>query len=499
MKKKIFWKLAACFGAALLVFSIATCLVFIVLFKQYTIVLHRSDMEERAVGVAEVYGEFLMTYPSDPNTGHNNDIHLSFFDALSRADVWIIDGNRELITHGGYTRQQLSTDVEQMIDRVFVGETVFSEAFSEVLQIPMLTVGVPVYDARGGVSGAVLLHTPIDGIDTAISRGLSIFAVSVFAALLLTAAIALILSYFFTKPLHKMELTALRLTDGDYTARTGVTQHDEFGRLARTMDLLAARLSQVSQEKDRLEQMRQDFVTNVSHELRTPVTVLRGSMESLRDGIISEPGEIKQCLDEMVTESVILERLVNDFLELSRLQNTDFSIEMLPLNLCDVASDVVRGMRRVARQKKISIEVTNPYAEFWVTGDYGRIRQMLLIVLDNAVKFSVSGQVVTMELEGQAFDKMVLRITDSGVGIPAEELPYIFGRFRKSQADSNRGGTGLGLAIARQIAVRHGIEITVASEENVRTEFSFLFHANPVASERGHQEQHLSQTGGGGV
>lgn len=435
-------------------------------------------MQDRTAEVAEIYEEFLLSAPSGVKHEQDSETYLRFFDALTQADVWIIDANKELVTHGGYSYEDLSTNVERMVERVFMGETVFSEDFSQLLKVPMLTVGVPVHGTGGIVIGVVLLHSPIEGIDAAILQGISIYALSLFVALVLTAAIALCLSYFFTKPLEKMELTALKLTDGDYTARTGVTQHDEFGRLAQTMDFLAARLSKTSQEKERLEQMRQDFVTNVSHELRTPVTVLRGSMESLRDGIISGPEETAQCLDEMITESLILERLVNDLLELSRLQNTDFSIEMLPLNLCDVVSDVVRGMRRVAQKKEISIVVTNPCSEFWVTGDYGRLRQMLLIVLDNAVKFSVSGQTVTIELAMKSSEELTLCISDFGAGIPSDELPYIFGRFQKSQSDNNCGGTGLGLAIARQIAVRHGIEINVKSKKDVGTQFTFLFHAS---------------------
>lgn len=487
MKKRIIWKLAVSLGTVLLVFSIVTCTVFTMLFKQYTTILHQSDIEKKARGVAETYGEFITNHPSSLKPGENNDIYLQFFDALTQADVWIVNESKELITHGSYTYQDLPVDVHSMSDRIFTGETVFSEGFSELLKVPTMTVGVPLHDSHGAVNGAVLLHTPVHGIDVAISRGVAIFSISIFAALLMTVITALVLSYFFTKPLQKMERTARKLTDGDYKARTGVTQQDELGRLAQTMDLLAERLDEVSLEKDRLDHMRQDFVTNISHELRTPVTVLRGTLESLRDGIISGPEETTQCLEDMVAESVFLERLVNDLLELSRLQNADFNIEMLPVNLCDVVSDVVRGMRRVSRQKKVAISAANPYSAYWMIGDYGRIRQMLLIVLDNAVKFSAPGQIVTMELMEWEPGKMTLRIADSGVGIPAAELPFIFKRFQKSQEESNRGGTGLGLSIARQIAVRHGIEITVSSEEQVGTEFLFLFSSNQMSYEQEHE------------
>ena len=123
---------------------------------------------------------------------------------------------------------------------------------------------------------------------------------------------AVLLSLKFTKPLNRMKDIAVRLADGDFSAVNALRQNDEIGELAATMDLLAVRLKDASQESSRLEQMRRDFISNVSHELRTPVTVLRGSLEAITDGIITEPAQIQEYQQQMLRESLHLQRLVDD-------------------------------------------------------------------------------------------------------------------------------------------------------------------------------------------
>lgn len=485
MKNRMVWKLAACFGAALLLFSIVTGTVFIVLFRQHTIDLRKGDMERRAMGIARTYSAYRGgAWPTGMmgmgghghGSGHNGLVnYLRILDDISLADVWIVDEDMALVSRGAcYAYSDLPENAGSLVERVLQGETAFSEDFSDLLQAPTLTVGAPVFDSAGNVAGAVLLHSPVEGIEASVAQGLSILAVSILVAMVLAAFLSVGLSCGFAKPLEKLEAAAQRLADGDYSIRTGVVQKDEIGRLARMIDLLAVRLRDASQEGERMEQMRRDFITNVSHELRTPVTVLRGSLEALRDGVVTDPGQVAQYQDQMLAESLYLERLVNDLLELSRLQNPDFPIEMAPLNVCDVISDVARGMRRVAASKEVTVQAELPVAESWVMGDYGRIRQMLMIVLDNAIKFSGQGQSVQVWLRAGE-ESVVFGVSDTGSGIAPEELPYIFDRFRKDTSEKNRSGSGLGLAIARRIAQRHGAEITVTSAYGKGTEFTFHF------------------------
>ncbi|MPM65801.1 Sensor histidine kinase ResE [bioreactor metagenome] len=174
----------------------------------------------------------------------------------------------------------------------------------------------------------------------------------------------------------------------------------------------------------------------------------------------------------MLNESRHLERLVNDLLELSRLQDAGFQLCKEEINLCNVVSDAVRAIRPAAQAKHIVIEATVPKMECLLSGDYGRIRQLLFILLDNAVKFSPEGGAIQINLAKT--EGCTLSVTDHGVGIPQEDLPHIFDRFYKTNSKENKNGTGLGLAIASEIVKRHNARISAQNGED-GTSFQVVF------------------------
>jgi signal transduction histidine kinase len=303
-------------------------------------------------------------------------------------------------------------------------------------------------------------------------RGIGILAVSVISALILSVLLSIFLAFTFANPLNKMRISALLLAEGDYTVRTGVRQKDEIGELAGAIDVLSERLLTAKRESDKLDKLRRDFVANISHELKTPVTVIRGSLEALCDEVVTEPRQVKSYHRQMLIETLFLQRLINDLLDLSKLQNADFKIDKQELNLCDILNDAIRSAGHLAQEKGIEIRHEFDTPSLTVTGDYGRLRQMFLIVLDNAVKFSPSGSEINVSLK-----KDVVSIADHGSGIAEEDLPHIFDRFYKVKTEGNKSGSGLGLAIAKQIADRHNIRISAASRLGVGTEFRF--HLKP--------------------
>jgi len=248
-----------------------------------------------------------------------------------------------------------------------------------------------------------------------------------------------------------------------------IHQNDEIGELADTMDVLTDRLDEASRQSQKLEQMRRDFIANISHELRTPVTVMRGSLEALVDEVVTEPEQIKDYHRQMLGESVYLQRLVGDLLDLSRLQNNDFEIEMQEINFCDIVDDAVRSAQHIAARKNVNLKLQKMPTLCTFYGDYARLRQMLLVVLDNAIKFSPEQGTVEVTLNEQ-----ILTIRDYGSGIAQDILPYIFDRFYKSRSEQNKTGTGLGLAIAKQIAERHHIKLTAQNAQGGGACFQFV-------------------------
>ncbi|MCI6582667.1 MAG: HAMP domain-containing histidine kinase [Oscillospiraceae bacterium] len=217
-----------------------------------------------------------------------------------------------------------------------------------------------------------------------------------------------------------------------------------------------------------------DFISNVAHELRTPVAVLRGSLEALCDGVIYEKEQVEQYHRQMLSESIYLQRLVTDLLELSRLNSSSFEIIREPVNLSDVVCDVCRSISRIAVQKNIAIIRESDNSVYIVNGDYARLRQMLIVILDNAVKFTPEGGTVTVNQHKDS-GKYIITVSDTGCGIAEDEIENIFCRFHRLMSDANRNGSGLGLPIAREIALRHDASIDVKSRLGKGTSFIFTF------------------------
>ena len=501
MKFGIANKLALCFTAAILAITVLIGSVFTVLFRDYSKNIYRENMKKTARSISSVMtsvirdggGSLWDVFIDNKIFGDSiyaerkngkgvvyldGPMLIRFVKEITDADVWLIDSSLNILTtsqdsDSEYSTQfkfsSLSNEAQRFIAKIFEdnGYEVYGENFNDVLGMEMLTVGRPVYSPSGLVIGAVLLHTPAEEMTQAINRGLLILLMSLALALLIGTVLSVILSHTIVKPLTKINHTALMLSEGDYTVLTHVKRNDEIGELAHTMDEMGGKLRHAEEESEKLQKMRQDFVANISHELRTPVTVIRGSLEALCDGVVTNPEMVEEYHQQLLGESIYMQRLVNDLLDLSRLQNPDIS----DFNLYDCISDAVRSGRKIAEDKGFSLDFCSDTTLYVMKGDYDRIRQMLLIIIDNAVKFTDNPENHICV----ALERNVVSITNIGPGIKKEDIPMIFERFYKSRSEKNKNGTGLGLAIAKQIATRHNVGISVSSTEGGKTTFQFVF------------------------
>lgn len=232
-------------------------------------------------------------------------------------------------------------------------------------------------------------------------------------------------------------------------------------------------------ETERLEQLRRDFVANVSHEFRTPLTVIRGSLEALVDGAVEKREEIKRYHLRMLSETRGLERLVGDLLELSRLQSGKITMHMESIYLPDLLADTVKSLQTIARKKGIEIEDLARPDLPPVFGDYDRLRQLLIIFLDNAVKYSPNNTKVSVEAGRLVDNSLSIIIRDQGYGIAAEELSHIWDRFYKVDKSRQGNSTGLGLAIAKHLLELHNAQVKIQSELNKGTVVEIIL---PIAS-----------------
>jgi signal transduction histidine kinase len=345
-----------------------------------------------------------------------------------------------------------------------------------------LFVSVPVL-AEEQVAGVVYLGQPLRDVAAVLSdlRWRLLLAAAV--ALPLSALVGLALARTIAQPVRALTAAAGRLADGDFDYPLRPTGQDELGRLSRTFIAMRDRLQAV-------ERMRTQFVSDVSHELRTPLTAVKGSVETLRDGAVDEPAVRERFLASIESETDRLIRLVNDLLTLSRADAQALTLRRRPVDLRAVVRSSTEKLtpRLVAKGLHLTVEL--PDTPLTTSADPDRIEQVLVNLLDNALKHTPAGGKVTvvgygLKVEGGRTEWFgcahhrpltsspplpdggwaILSVADTGEGIPAADLPHVFERFYRADPSRSReyGGSGLGLSIAKALVEAHGGRIWLES------------------------------------
>ncbi|MDO5708134.1 MAG: ATP-binding protein [Andreesenia angusta] len=223
----------------------------------------------------------------------------------------------------------------------------------------------------------------------------------------------------------------------------------------------------------KLENMRRDFVANVSHELQTPLTSIKGFLETLREGRVEDKATRDRFLDIITIETDRLFSLIQDILSLSEIENKERQDEKELMETNEIIDDVIQNMSQVARIRDIKLEIVSPVKLTPIIGNKKWFKQMLINLLDNALKYTSDGGKV--ELIAKEDDKnLIIKVRDNGMGIPKEDQPRIFERFYRVDKARSRevGGTGLGLAIVKHVAISMEGRVEVESEIDKGTEFT---------------------------
>ena len=221
----------------------------------------------------------------------------------------------------------------------------------------------------------------------------------------------------------------------------------------------------------RLETVRRDFISNISHELRTPLASLKALVETLQDGALDDPPAAQGFLQRMAIEVDALTQMVQELLELSRIESGQVPLRLESVPLAELVREPVERLLPQVQRAGLSLSLHLPGSDVRVLADPERVRQVLINILHNAIKFTPAGS-ITVSAEAQG-DEAIITVADTGIGIPAADLPRIFERFYKADRSRASGGTGLGLAIAKHIVQAHGGRIWAESQEGAGSKFSF--------------------------
>jgi len=311
-----------------------------------------------------------------------------------------------------------------------------------------------------------------------------IFLASVNRVLLIVAVVAglgavlliLGLSRRILAPVEALTAAVRRMEAGDLSQRVEVTSRDEIGELAQAFNSMADGLA-------RLEELRRNMVTDVAHELRTPLSNIRGYLEAIQDGVVQPERGI---IDSLYEEAILLNSLVDDLQELSLAEAGQIRLERQPVALADIVDRAVEAVRPRAEAEGITLQV-DLLEDLLVDGDPQRIGQVLRNLLDNGLthtppggEVGVAARAACPEPSRRSDQWVEVSVRDTGAGIAAEDLPYVFERFYRADKSRSRGtgGVGLGLTIAKQLVEMHGGTIGVESEIGQGTRFTFTL---PVA------------------
>lgn len=468
---KITKKLFLYFAALLFFFTIVAFSGFSLVFSYYTYQSHERELKERVETIAGRLEDFMEM--KGPKQGRG--AYLRFLDDIAMADAYIISPDGSPFSYGQHASV---TNIPTEAAKKFAARVFASGSYEHFCE--KNSYGKNIYYAgmpamAGGQSvAAVVIIDAADTENSGFLPAISVLACCLPVALIFSGILSLFLSRRFVLPIQQIACTVKELASGNYLAATSLHDDTELGELADEIDFLAQKLEAARLESSRLEQMQKDYMSNISHELRTPVTVIRSSLEAICDGVVT--GEkAAEYQRQVLAESISLQRLINDMLELSRLQNKDFPIEKEKIDLLMVLEDAVRAVRVLASEKSINILYEKSEDEWLIFGDYGRLRQMFIAALDNAIKYSNHGSQVLVSTQ-MKLDAAIISILDHGCGIPQEDMQNIFARFYRSRPGRAKG-SGLGLAIMKSIGERHGIDVSLQSVPQEGTEVIFTLPA----------------------
>lgn len=320
------------------------------------------------------------------------------------------------------------------------------------------------------VVGYVYMFEDTASVRSLIQRLNEHFLISGWISIIFTFVIIIFLSKGITKPLLQMKEATSQISKGNFTVSLPKTADDELGDLARSIELLATDLNYLTQE-------RNEFLASISHELRTPLTYIKGYADIVRKRNLSKE-ENEKYLTIIVEETNRLANLIQELFELAKLDQNSFDIEKESINLNHFLTRIEEKLLPIFQERQMSFKIISQ-SNLLLKADPLRLEQIILNLLDNAMKYSSTGAQTLLKVAKIKNDIHIV-IQDNGKGIPEKDIPYIFNRFYRVDKSRTRslGGTGLGLAIVKELVNAHGAEVTVKSKENVGTEFELIFKEN---------------------
>ena len=347
---------------------------------------------------------------------------------------------------------------KSVMQRALAGHNALHGGSSALFGGTGIVAAVPIR-SQGQVNGAVVLFRSETTVVSAFDHVEWLLVLAALGGVLVSLGLTVILSKRIANPLQQMSKVAQEMTNGNYKAKVPVTGQDEVARLGEAINTLAANLNH-------LDTSRKAFLADVAHELRTPMSYIQGYSQVLDQGLFETEDEERQYVRIIHDEAKRLQSLVNDLFVLAQGDAQMLAMDKQSIEISELIVSVVERMRKEAEDKGIDIKILGS-DDIVLNADSARLEQVLVNLVDNAIRYTPPEGHIQLRLrKSGAFAEVT--VSDTGVGIPKNDLPHIWERMYRIEKSRSRerGGTGLGLAIVKQIVEAHGGTVDAQSEEN---------------------------------
>lgn len=457
MFKGIYFRLVATYLSLFMVIVIlVSFFISSVFYKQFT-----NQVEEELLNAGVKTNALMQRYYDNDITKEELTAWINAMAYISNLKIYILNPDSSIL-HQVSNSEQMSTDtqIKQDILKVMEGETIKRmTSFSFEGENNLVYVGMPLtYNEQ--VSGVIMAFSPITELEELYGEVVKIIGIILIIVILIGTIAILRVSVKISEPITEISKYAKKIGKGEDVPDVEIEGNDEIAMLAKSFNEMKKEIA-VS------EQMRREIVANVSHELRTPLTSIIGFMKGILDGVIPAEDHEKY-ISIAYSEANRLKDLTKDIVDVAKLESGSISLHKEKFNLSELTKEVYTEMEELVKEKNLEFILEELSTNIEIEADKSRIRQVLINVVNNAIKFTEKGNIkITLD---KVQDKASIVITDTGIGIKEDKIAYLFDKFFTANDYGNAtNGAGLGLNIVKNIIDLHGGKINIESGVNKGT------------------------------
>jgi len=463
MTRSIFGRLLLSHIAVILVTTVSFGIFISFLIREHVVENKRRELLSK--------GSVVVTLISPTIASGNPPHRLDLIGDLVGVNIWVVNQQGKTLAGNPPSRWlRALTENAGQFEGVFSGTPQSWVRNARNQPDPSITVALPITGTQ--IPAAMFLYTPITGINQTVQALDRLLILALLVGTVAATALGFFIARSLTRPIANISKAAALFAGGDYSSRTKATGNDEIGRLGQVFNSMAESLAHT-------EQNRRDFLANVSHELKTPIASIQALAEALHDGMVERPEKQQRYLQTIVEESLHIDRLIRDLLDLAQLEAGELTIVPEKLDLTTYLPNELAKYDHLLAEKRLNAILNIPSGLPLVLADPGRLAQVIANLLGNAIRYSPDGSSVDIIVK-EVYSQLAVSVADHGPGIPEVDQPHLWDRFYRVEKSRSRsaGGTGLGLAITKKLVNAMGGEISVYSVPGAGSTFTFTLPAD---------------------